>query len=559
MSPEETQAVIRPTTKKPWSLKRTKDYYSGKVYNLYRDAVEQKYTSREEASKEIEENVAKIHSATQPEDVKTWYETQFLPLVKHLDIRNKYMKEPEPTEIKQLELTPEEEEQMKGTVLFPASTEFESPIKSEARSVVNRISQQRVRQLRNEIELKNIEQYRSMRREDLVAFCRGIDNEEDKKIMKLLSDNQVDRVKIIKEQEKSYQRILKEFESTKITPVSMLEKIDLNKFFNSDYYLKVKSFEEEIKKLKSKQNEFLSDFLIYVEFQESAIKMYKYEFDQMYTEFAFKYGEIVDRERAEAKFQFEVQQKKLAEIEEQVKETELEEDESRKQLKYEEEQIRKQIEDVRKIKAAIKLSEGEAKERMRAELAETKKEFAILKIKHEQEKELLNLVEEKRQDLQQLYNEKQQELQEYGRLFIEDEFFMRRFLDMKKEQQQKQNNIEEGYMAELADIKDEFESETQKIKYEAPVLKMEEAPIIPPFELPSAPAEQPAPQQTQEQATEAKKAADKLEKGIQTDVLMGKHINMEEIEALIKLYPQFKDQILTSVIGQLVKSNATTK
>jgi len=210
MTPEESKAVIRPEKKKPWSLKRTKDYYSGKVYNLYRDAVEQKYTSREEASKEIEENVAKIHSATQPEDVKTWYETQFLPLVKHLDIRNKYMKEPEPIEIKQLELTPEEEEQMKGTVLFPASTEFESPIKSEARSVVNRISQQRVRQLRNEIELKNIEQYRSMRREDLVAFCRGIDNEEDKKIMKLSSDNQVDRVKIIKEQEKSYQRILKE-------------------------------------------------------------------------------------------------------------------------------------------------------------------------------------------------------------------------------------------------------------------------------------------------------------------------------------------------------------
>ena len=32
---------------------------------------------------------------------------------------------------------------------------------------------------------------------------------------------------------------------------------------------------------------------------------------------------------------------------------------------------------------------------------------------------------------------------------------------------------------------------------------------------------------------------------------------MEGIEGLIKLYPQFKDQILTSVIGQLVKSNAT--
>ena len=41
---------------------------------------------------------------------------------------------------------------------------------------------------------------------------------------------------------------------------------------------------------------------------------------------------------------------------------------------------------------------------------------------------------------------------------------MRRFLDMKREQQQKQYNIEEGYTAGLADIKDEFESETPKNK-----------------------------------------------------------------------------------------------
>ena len=149
---------------------------------------------------------------------------------------------------------------MKGTVLFPASTEFESPIKSEARSVVKRIDQRRVQSLRNEIELKNIDQYRAMRHEDLVAYCRGIHNKKDKRIMKLLSDNQVDRVNIIKEQRKSYERILHEFENTKIAPLTVLEKIDLNKYFNNDYYLKAKSFEEEIKKTKIKSRRVFERF-----------------------------------------------------------------------------------------------------------------------------------------------------------------------------------------------------------------------------------------------------------------------------------------------------------
>jgi len=66
----------------------------------------------------------------------------------------------------------------------------------------------------------------------------------------------------------------------------------------------------------------------------------------------------------------------------------------------------------------------------------------------------------------------------------------------------------------------------------------------------------PYPLKTVKIPTPAKVTEDvkKVEKNIQTEISMGKMINMSEIENLIKEYPQYKSQILTSVIGLLVKS-----
>ena len=93
--------------------------------------------------------------------------------------------------------------------------------------------------------LKNVDEYRAMRHNELVCFLRGIEYKENKKILELINDTQVERVKIIKGEHKHYARILHEFDNTKITPVESLEQIDLHKYFNDDYYLKAKSFEED--------------------------------------------------------------------------------------------------------------------------------------------------------------------------------------------------------------------------------------------------------------------------------------------------------------------------
>ena len=56
-------------------------------------------------------------------------------------------------------------------------------------------------------------------------------------------------------------------------------------------------------------------------------------------------------------------------------------------LMHIEDELRKQMHDRMELEAAIKRSEGEAKQRMIKELEEKKKEIALLKIKHEQEKQ----------------------------------------------------------------------------------------------------------------------------------------------------------------------------
>jgi len=48
-----------------------------------------------------------------------------------------------------------------------------------------------------------------------------------------------------------------------------------------------------------------------------------------------------------------------------------------------------------------------------------------------------------------------------------------------------------------------------------------------------------------------------VEKHIQTELSMGRLINMSDIEKSVREYPQYKEQILTSVIGEMVKFKAT--
>ena len=69
---EETKTA--PPKKTVLSLRRTKDFYSKKISDLYNEAVENKHMSQEEAYKERDVNVAKIRSITQPEYIQIWYE-----------------------------------------------------------------------------------------------------------------------------------------------------------------------------------------------------------------------------------------------------------------------------------------------------------------------------------------------------------------------------------------------------------------------------------------------------------------------------------------------------
>ena len=57
--------------------------------------------------------------------------------------------------------------------------------------------------------------------------------------------------------------------------------------YDADYYLRVKQFEKMIKDLEQYGTQFLNEFLSYIEFHEEALKRYKADTDEMFTQLAF--------------------------------------------------------------------------------------------------------------------------------------------------------------------------------------------------------------------------------------------------------------------------------
>ena len=165
-----------------------------------------------------------------------------------------------------------------------------------------------------------------MRHDKLVEYQRGTNIKKIKQQMKIINDNQVERFKIIKEQRESYLKLKREFESSKPSTIEITEKLDREKFYNAEYLLKLKKYEddvkkydEDIKKLTEKENAFLSEFLSYIEFHETALRMYRADFLELYTQFAFGYTDIREREDEQMRLKIEEHKRKVAEIEEELK------------------------------------------------------------------------------------------------------------------------------------------------------------------------------------------------------------------------------------------------
>ena len=81
----------------------------------------------------------------------------------------------------------------------------------------------RIKDTRQIIE-QSIKEYREKRHNDLVKFQRNV-NFKYHNIMKLISDNQIERLEILKNEKERFEKIKLDFEGGKITPVEALEVI----------------------------------------------------------------------------------------------------------------------------------------------------------------------------------------------------------------------------------------------------------------------------------------------------------------------------------------------
>ena len=129
--------------------------------------------------------------------------------------------------------------------------------------------------------------------------------------MKIINDNQVERFKIIKEQRASFLKLKYSFEVSKPSIVELTEKLNKEDLYNEEYMLKEKKYEEDIKKLSEKQDAFLGEFLRYIEFHETALRMYRSDFIEYYTQFAFGYTEIREREDEQLRLKIEEHKKNM--------------------------------------------------------------------------------------------------------------------------------------------------------------------------------------------------------------------------------------------------------
>ena len=152
------------------------------------------------------------------------------------------------------------------------------------------------------LNIESVEEYRERRKKEiidkkrniLIKYTDPVENEKiglliDQQIQRsnVLVDNQEKRFKIIKEEEQVRKRILgKMREETEIIPVESLGKLSDIEIMDKEYLMLQNQYNLQIQKLRIDQDQFMSEFLQYIEFHEDLLNLYKRETNEMYIQTA---------------------------------------------------------------------------------------------------------------------------------------------------------------------------------------------------------------------------------------------------------------------------------
>ena len=175
---------------------------------------------------------------------------------------------------------------------------------------------------RFELSITSVEKYRKERTKDLLDLKRDIppkiNETEEIKIADFLLDNQIKRFIIIKQEDEAREKIKLRMEKEidrDITPIETLGKLPDIEFLERDYYMLESQYDFQIKERRFKEDQFMSDFLKYIEFHDIALAQYKSDTSEMYVQAA---TQITAQHHKE----IEMKEKELTEFEKQTQEFE---------------------------------------------------------------------------------------------------------------------------------------------------------------------------------------------------------------------------------------------
>ena len=165
-----------------------------------------------------------------------------------------------------------------------------------------------IKRTRLDLSLYNINQYRDERKKAQLEFTRLMDAKLSPTI-DLLFNNQIDRFKIIKEEEEEYKNIKSKYNEDSPIPIETLQTIFNPKFiYDQEFALKVKEYNNFLEDLKKHGDQFLNEFLAFIEFHESALQLYKHHTNEMYIQLGFSTTETYNKEIGEKQKYLEQQE-----------------------------------------------------------------------------------------------------------------------------------------------------------------------------------------------------------------------------------------------------------
>ena len=144
-------------------------------------------------------------------------------------------------------------------------------IPTERKSVKETIEERRPTY--HEMTLMSIAEYQKIRKEGVLAFFRNKNvNELYHSKIQAVVDNEIERLKIFKDEEAEYKKIQQQFDAGLVIALDSLHKLDPKVMYDGDYYLRMEQYNKLLKDIEQYGAQFLNEFLSYIKCHEVALK-----------------------------------------------------------------------------------------------------------------------------------------------------------------------------------------------------------------------------------------------------------------------------------------------